>query len=513
LKHIVNTSLEFAKRIALYLLIGFSFVVVMLVGALGTNKSDYLSTKLIPDNLDHTNGQSVMALLVALIVGALVLEAIQFYASRGQRYRSSTVARLLSKPVIFLCAFQNLYWWLGTPPKAEGERFVIYAYAAVAAVAFIATRWGYLKPRYQQQAAPAPVQGQEEQADVGNVSRPTTSFKDIYGYAEIKDRIKDAANEIVKAGASKKQARNGILLHGGPGNGKTAFAEALAGEFRLPLVTMTLADVESKWVGEKAQRVSAAFETAKRNAPCVFFIDEIDSLMSERSNAGSGVAETQNNGVVNALLTLMVDLRKSKVILVAATNYMDRLDSAGVREGRFDFKIEITTPDLEARVGLLKKGLQMNVPHIKAAPDVVEMVAQRWNGFSAKRILAVTEELPSYLKRNELRTLGFDEFMGALRSIQGRKGVKLENVKPLSELVWPHGRPGAHREPRRHHAHRRAVLRRSRHRQDRCCQSHRQRDRLCLPAHHRLRHGARHQGAGEALRPGHGDAPLHHLHR
>jgi hypothetical protein len=78
LKHIVNTSLEFAKRIALYLLIGFSFVVVMLVGALGTNKSDYLSTKLIPDNLDHTNGQSVMALLVALIVGALVLEAIQF---------------------------------------------------------------------------------------------------------------------------------------------------------------------------------------------------------------------------------------------------------------------------------------------------------------------------------------------------------------------------------------------------------------------------------------------------
>jgi transitional endoplasmic reticulum ATPase len=189
-------------------------------------------------------------------------------------------------------------------------------------------------------------------------------------------------------------------------------------------------------VGEKAQRVSAAFETAKRNAPCVFFIDEIDSLMSERSNAGSGVAETQNNGVVNALLTLMVDLRKSKVILVAATNYMDRLDSAGVREGRFDFKIEITTPDLEARVGLLKKGLQMNVPHIKAAPDVVEMVAQRWNGFSAKRILAVTEELPSYLKRNELRTLGFDEFMGALRSIQGRKGVKLENVKPLSELVF-----------------------------------------------------------------------------
>ncbi|MBT9466061.1 ATP-binding protein [Hydrogenophaga sp.] len=193
---------------------------------------------------------------------------------------------------------------------------------------------------------------------------------------------------------------------------------------------MTLADVESKWVGARAQRVNAAFEKAKRNSSCVFFIDEIDSLMSERSNAGSGVAETQNNGVVNALLTLMVDLRKSKVILVAATNYKDRLDSAGAREGRFDFKIEITTPDLEARVGLFKKGLLMNVPHIKAAPDVVEMVAQRWNGFSAKRILTVTEELPSYLKRNELRTLGFDEFMGARRSIQGRKGVSWKTSSP-----------------------------------------------------------------------------------
>ena len=110
------------------------------------------------------------------------------------------------------------------------------------------------------------------------------------------------------------------------------------------------------------------------------------------------MAETQNNGVVNALLTLMVDLRKSRVILVAATNYKDRLDSAGVRTRRsLDFKIEITAPDLEARVGLFKKGLLMNVPHIKVAPDVVERVAQRWNGFSAKRILTVTEELPSYL--------------------------------------------------------------------------------------------------------------------
>lgn len=444
---LAHKLLHTLKIFALYLLIGCSFL-AMIGMMFDSQRTDYLSLALIPPNLKQLAPQSIMAFLVTLVIGAMILEAVQHRRDGGSYPRYSNVVYMLSKPIMILCSLQLVFWWLGDGPKAGAERYVLYSYAAVGLVGVLITRYGYLKPNYRQAPAATPVHGQgngqqEEEPDVGQVKRPTATFKNIYGYAEVKDRIKDAARQIIHARASKdgstkaarNQTRNGIMFFGEPGNGKTAFAEALAGEFRLPLVTLTLPDVESKWVGEKAQRVAAAFTKAKRNAPCVFFIDEIDSLMGERTNIGSGVAETDNNNVVNALLTLMVDLRASKVILVAATNHMDRLDGAGVREGRFDFKIEITSPDLEARVGLLKKGLQDNLSHIKASNDVVEMVAQRWNGFSAKRILAVTEELPSYLKRVDKRTLGFDEFMGALRSIQGRKGVQLENVKPLNELV------------------------------------------------------------------------------
>lgn len=171
----------------------------------------------------------------------------------------------------------------------------------------------------------------------------------------------------------------------------------------------------------------------RRQQPCVLFIDEVDSFLESRDGGGQGVKEDRD--VVNALLTLMVDIRKEKVILVAATNHIDRLDGAGIREGRFDFKVEITPPDSEARIGLLKHGLKTNLPNAVVADSVVDSVARRWNGFSVKRILAVTEELPSYLDRMGKKHPTFEDFMGALRTLQGRKGTTLENVKPLNELV------------------------------------------------------------------------------
>lgn len=272
-----------------------------------------------------------------------------------------------------------------------------------------------------------------ESAKVARSVLPAQTFKNIYGNTEIKARLKDAAEAIVGRRDGRKTARNGILLSGEPGNGKTVFAEALAGELRLPFLQLSYADVASQWVGEKTSRINQAFADARRQQPCVLFIDEVDSFLESRDGGGQGVKEDRD--VVNALLTLMVDIRKEKVILVAATNHIDRLDGAGIREGRFDFKVEITPPDSEARVGLLKHGLKSNLPKAVVADSVVEAVARRWNGFSVKRILAVTEELPSYLERQGKNHPAFEDFTGALRTLQGRKGTTLENVKPLSELV------------------------------------------------------------------------------
>lgn len=273
-----------------------------------------------------------------------------------------------------------------------------------------------------------------DDAPVARVEKPTISFKDIHGNTEIKARLLQAGQAIVSRKNDSASPRNGILLSGEPGNGKTVFAEALAGELRLPLLKLTHSDVASQWVGERTSRIKRAFDQAIRNQPCALFIDEIDSFVPDRSSGHSSVKE--DTDVVNSLLTLLVDIRKHKVLVIAATNHMDRLDGAAVREGRFDFKVEITPPDMEARIGLLAMGIRANMKDYSADEATIKNVAARWNGFSVKRILAVTEELPSYLQeRNGGRQVTFDDFMAALRRVQGRRGSTPESAIPLDQLI------------------------------------------------------------------------------
>lgn len=324
--------------------------------------------------------------------------------------------------------------WLIAQPVPEASRILPATLVLLSAWALYVTRWGYLSDRRVRTRQEQPAGADVEAATPARVSRPKATFASIYGNEAIKARLKEAAGAITATRKDDKRPRNGILLHGGPGNGKTAFAEALAGELGLPLVTLTFADVASQWVGEKSARVRAAFEQAKRQQPCVLFVDEVDSFLEARDGRGDGVKEDRD--LVNAMLTLMVDIRQSRVILIAATNHMDRLDTAGVREGRFDFKVEITPPDMPARVGLLRRGLADNLPGVVVDEAVIESVAERWNGFAVKRILAVTEELPAYLKAAGATSVGFEEIMGALRQLQGQRGHVPENVKPLEELVF-----------------------------------------------------------------------------
>lgn len=283
--------------------------------------------------------------------------------------------------------------------------------------------------------------GQAQHTNVARKAVARITFKDIHGNTAIKRRLLEAGRAIVDAPkGGQGKARNGILMDGEPGNGKTVFAEALAGELKLPLLTLTHSDVASRWVGERTEKVKAAFEQAIRSQPCVFFIDEIDSFLPDRSTDSAQTKE--DSDVTNSLLTLLVEIRKHRVVVVAATNYVDRLDGAAIREGRFDFKVEITPPDEEARIGLLAAGLKTNAATSRVSQATIQSVAQRWNGFSVKRILAVTEEMPSYVaEAREQGTfkgeLEFDDFMAALRRLQGRKGAMPENVKAMADMVLP----------------------------------------------------------------------------
>lgn len=278
----------------------------------------------------------------------------------------------------------------------------------------------------------------ESELQYPNIARsltPKVKFKDIHGMTAVKARLKDAAQAVVAPREGGKEKRNGILLFGEPGTGKTFFAEALAGELGVPLLQLSYSDVASQWVGKKTERIKAAFDQARQHQPCVLFIDEVDSFLESR-DSGRDDGTKEDRDVVNALLTLMVDIRKCRVLLIAATNHLDRLDAAGIREGRFDFKVEVPLPDAEARVGLLKMGLAKNLPNARVEDSVIEAVARRWNGFNSKRILAVTQELPYQIElAGKSSNPGFDDFMAALRLLQGRKGEAPEDAKRLDELV------------------------------------------------------------------------------
>lgn len=260
-------------------------------------------------------------------------------------------------------------------------------------------------------------------------------FADIFGMKVLKEKLIAPARAIMADRSDLKDApRNGVLLHGEPGNGKTIFAEALAGELEVPIIALTYGDVASKWIGEMPRVIANVFAYAKKTAPCVLFIDEIDSFVTSRDQTASS---SEDMKITNTLLTEIVNVRSHKVVLVGATNYLQNLDAAAIREGRFDFKVEVTPPDEQARLGLLQQGIARHAAGIAFDEAALRSVTSRWNGFSVSRLMAVTKAIPSVMANQSARTAGFKDWMTALREVQGRQGRVPDNTRSLEELILP----------------------------------------------------------------------------
>ncbi len=254
------------------------------------------------------------------------------------------------------------------------------------------------------------------------------TFNDVVGMPELKAKLSKAGKEIV----TNKGERNGILLTGEPGNGKTTMAEALAGELKLPIIDVAIGNVQSMWVGETTQNVMKVFDDAEAQAPCVLFIDEIEAILVNRANSRSSDQEASKT--VSAMLKRIVDLRSKQVVLMAATNFLDQLDPASIREGRFDYKIEVLPPDYEARKFLLNNGLK-SVSYL-VATDGLERAAKRWEGFSVSRIRAVVTEVLDQLKDKKIDRVDFDELAAALRALSATKGDTIpENALTIEQLI------------------------------------------------------------------------------
>lgn len=274
------------------------------------------------------------------------------------------------------------------------------------------------------------------QKNIVEPAKPRYTFQSIHGMADLKRRLLDAGRPVVqRAKNSTEIPRNGILFNGDPGNGKTFIAEALAGELGVKFLVLDHGKAVSQWVGETPRNIARAFQQAREAGPCVLFLDEVDSFITSRDGAASQLAEGAN--IVNVLLTELVNIRSYPVLVIAATNRLNKLDPAAIREGRFDYKIEIPAPDEPARLGLLTASLANHVKGVPADPEAVMYAAQRWEGFSVKRIQAVGEEMPDYLKEHPAAKIGYDQLMGALRRLQGRKGKVPADTRSLEQLVLP----------------------------------------------------------------------------
>ena len=186
--------------------------------------------------------------------------------------------------------------------------------------------------------------------------KPDVRFTDIAGLDEEKGELIELVDflkkpdEYVKMGA---KIPRGVLLYGKPGTGKTLIAKAIAGEADVPFISMSGSEFIEMFAGLGASRVRKLFEKAKKMAPCIIFIDEIDAIGSRRtSNSG---AETENNQTLNQLLVEMDGFNSNETIIVlAATNRPEMLDKALLRPGRFDRQITVPTPDIKGREEILK---------------------------------------------------------------------------------------------------------------------------------------------------------------
>ncbi|AXS80161.1 ATP-binding protein [Dechloromonas sp. HYN0024] len=358
---------------------------------------------------------------LALISGVVVFQLL---------LDSHHVIPSISRMHLFLCALMFLRLWGNWAHFPE-----FWMLSAVVVVTLIRQHYFYRQwtkdesdePQKLQQMMAKPAEAAEPLAETHlcEIRMPEIRFSDVIGMAAMKERLLMAGQDIVTSHQRGDKARNGILLFGKPGNGKTYMAEALAGELKLPFLTLTVGSVVSKWIGDSPSRIPAVFAEARAHAPCVLFFDEVDSLLTDRDAMNS----SEDSGkTVNILLTELVNIRRSGVIVVAATNHLDRLDSAAIREGRFDFKIEVPVPDADARRHLIKSQAKGRLEQ-----SAIETATQRWEGFSVSRISAVVEEARKASRQRQL--ISYDDLGLALRRIQGRQGQLAENTPTLDGLT------------------------------------------------------------------------------
>jgi cell division protease FtsH len=258
-------------------------------------------------------------------------------------------------------------------------------------------------------------------ADVAGVDEAKEELKEIIGFLRAPDRYGRLGARLPK----------GILLVGPPGTGKTLLAQAVAGEAGVPFFSISGSEFVEMFVGVGAARVRDLFEQARARAPCIIFIDELDALGRARGFGPMGGGNDEKEQTLNQLLSELDGFDSSQgVVLLAATNRPEILDSALLRAGRFDRQILVDRPDKQARIEILKVHLRK----VNLAPDIEpEMIAALTPGFTGADLANLVNEAALLATRRDASDVSMEDFNRAIERI-------VAGLEKRNRLLNPHER-------------------------------------------------------------------------
>ncbi len=276
-------------------------------------------------------------------------------------------------------------------------------------------------------------------AKVYNTEKPKTTFDDVAGYGPVKAEIAEVVDFLKQPGKFKQigaRIPKGVLLVGPPGTGKTLIARAVAGEAGVPFISVTGSDFMEMFVGVGAARVRDLFQTARKQAPAIIFVDEIDSIGRKRG-AGLGGGHDEREQTLNQMLAEMDGFEATEgIVIMAATNRPDVLDSALLRPGRFDRQIVVPLPTQEERAAILR----VHMRETKISPDVdVDVIARGTPGMAGADLSNLVNEAALFAVRRGSKQVYAEDFDEARdRVLMGLKRESMAISEEEKEVIAYH---------------------------------------------------------------------------
>jgi len=324
------------------------------------------------------------------------------------------IALLEEKGVEFSGRVESTFW----------SDFLLTWILPIALIVFI---WFFVFRRFSRRLGGAgPMSFGQSKVKLYNHSTDRVTFEDVAGLDEAKQELQEIIDFLCHPQKYRRIGANipkGVLLVGAPGTGKTLLARAVAGEADVPFFSMSGSQFMEMFVGVGAARVRDLFEQAKAKAPCIVFIDEIDTIGKVRGGIMSSGGTEEREQTLNQLLSEMDGFDpQTGVIILAATNRPEVLDHAILRPGRFDRQIMIDRPDIKGREEILK----VHSRKVKLADDVdLKVIAARTPGFAGAELANVVNEAALLAARNNKKQVHKEDFEQAIDRVVG--GLELKS--------------------------------------------------------------------------------------